>query len=399
MVTLSRHFSYAIDGQLFCRDGVTGTACSSCICPCRKKPVVGKLKLCKSYKPSQRPPAAQAGEPHDPDRNHDLFGQPPDEGPRLRLTLAAPGVLISLTVALALAAYIQERPNTAGLVPDGEFDANRAFADLKRLVSFGPRPPGSGALEQSREFITGQLRAAGAAVVLDTFSAPTPLGPIPMSNIVAKIPGDSSAVVIIAGHYDTKRMNFPFVGVNDGGSSAAFLLEMARVLVRRKNSLTYWLVFFDGEEALQRWSNTDGLYGSRHFAQELSAQGTLNQVRALILVDMIGDAHLDIHRESHSTPWLNDIVFSAAQRLGYGQYFVTSPRAIEDNHASILELGVPAIDILDLDYGPFNLYWHTRYDTVDKCNPASLAIVARVVLATLAALETTLPSRPGGASQ
>ena len=194
-------------------------------------------------------------------------------------------------------------------------------------------------------------------------------------------------------------MTTPFVGANDGGSSAAFLLEMARVLARRGNNVTYWLVFFDGEEALQRWSNTDGLYGSRHFAQELSAQDTLKQVQALILVDMIADAHLDIHREAHSTPWLSDIVFAEAQRFGYGRYFLNSPRAIEDDHVPFLELGVPAVDIIDLDYGPFNLYWHTRYDTVDKCNPASLAIVARVVLATLAALETTLPSRPGGASQ
>ena len=318
--------------------------------------------------------------------------------PRLRLTLAAPGVLISLTVALALAAYIQERPNTAGLVPDGEFDANRAFADLKCLVSFGPRPPGSGALEQSREFITGQLRAAGAAVVLDTFSAPTPLGPIPMTDLVAKIPGTSSAVVIIAGHYDTKRTNFPFVGANDGGSSAAFLLEMASVLSRRKNSLTYWLVFFDGEEALQRWSYTDGLYGSRHFAQGLSAQRTLKKVDALILVDMIADAHLDIHREAHSTPWLTDVVFGEAQRLGYGRYFLNNPNAIEDDHVPFVELGVPAVDIIDLDFGPFNLYWHSRSDTVDKCSPASIAVVARVVLATLVALETHLPFQPGGAS-
>jgi glutaminyl-peptide cyclotransferase len=318
---------------------------------------------------------------------------------RFEAALAASGALASMASSLPLFAFVQARPNVPTLSGDSEFDGERSFTDLKRLVSFGPRPPGSRALEQSREFIAGELHAAGATVALDSFTASTPLGSIPMTNLVAKIPGTSSAVVIIAGHYDTKRTNFPFVGANDGGSSAAFLLEMARVLARRKNSLSYWLVFFDGEEALQRWSNTDGLYGSRHFAQELSAQGTLNQVRALILVDMIGDAHLDIHRESHSTPWLNDIVFSAAQRLGYGQYFVTSPRAIEDDHASILELGVPAIDILDLDYGPFNLYWHTRYDTVDKCNPASLAIVARVVLATLAALETTLPSRPGGASQ
>ena len=280
----------------------------------------------------------------------------------------------------------------------GDFDGERAFADLKRLVRFGPRPPGSRALDQSRQFIIGELRAAGAAVVSDPFTASTPLGPVPMTNLVAKIAGSSSALVIIAGHYDTKRRNFPFVGANDGGSSVAFLLEMAQVLARRRNSVSYWLVFFDAEEALQRWSATDGLHGSRHFAQELSAQGTLSRVRALILVDMIADAHLDIHREAHSTPWLTDVVFAQAQRLGYGRYFLNSPRAIQDDDIPFLELGASAVDIIDLDYGPFNLYWHTRYDTVDKCSLESLAIVARVVLATLAALETTLPFQPRGAS-
>src|SRR6266568_4243642 len=145
---------------------------------------------------------------------------------------------------------------------------------------------------------------------------------------------------------------------------------MARVLARRSSRLTYWLVLFDGEEALQRWSATDGLYGSRHFAQELSGQGILQQVRAMILVDMIADAHLDIRREAHSTQWLTDIVFAQAQRLGYARYFLNSRRAIEDDHVPLLELGVPAVDIIDLDYGPFNLYWHTRYDTVDKCTAA-----------------------------
>jgi Zn-dependent M28 family amino/carboxypeptidase len=193
-----------------------------------------------------------------------------------------------------------------------------------------------------------------------------------MTNLVAKIPGVSSSMVIIAGHYDTKRLETRFVGANDGGSSAAFLLEMARVLVSRKNSPSYWLVFFDGEEALQRWSKTDGLYGSRHFAQELSAQGTLNRVGALILVDMIADAHLDIHREAHSTPWLTDIVFAQAQRLAYGRDFLNKPWPIEDDNIPFLELGVPAIDIIDLDYGPFNLYWHSRYDTEDKCSRRAL---------------------------
>jgi Zn-dependent M28 family amino/carboxypeptidase len=206
------------------------------------------------------------------------------------------------------------------------------------------------------------------------------------------------AVVIIGGHCDAKRTNSPFVGANHGGSSTAFFFGDGARPGPKKNSLSYWLVFFDAEEAPQRWSRSDSLYGSRHFAQELSVQGTLNQVRALILVDIIADAHLDIHREAHSTPWLTDIVFSAAQRLGYGQYFLNSPWAIEDDHIPFLELRVPAIDIIDLDYGPFNLYSHTRSDTVDKCSPTSLAIVARVFLATLAALETNLPSPPKGAS-
>ena len=113
---------------------------------------------------------------------------------------------------------------------------------------------------------------------------------------------------------------------------------------------------------------------------------------------MIADARLDLHREAHSTPWLTDVVFAQAHRLGYGHYFLTSPRAIEDDHVPFLELGVPAVDIIDLNYGRFNLYWHTTYDTVDKCSPASLAMVARVVLATLAALEANLRSQPTGAS-
>ena len=316
---------------------------------------------------------------------------------RFEAALAAFGALASMALVFTVVTFVQARPNVPTMLANSEFDGTRAFADLKWLASLGPRPPGSRALEQSREFIAGQLVVAGATVVRDTFTASTPLGPIPMTNLVAKIPESSSSVVIIAGHYDTKRMEARFVGANDGGSSAAFLLEMARVLARKRPSVGYWLVFFDGEEALQRWSATDGLYGSRHLVQEFSAQGRLNQVRAVILVDMIADAHLDIHREAHSTPWLTDIVIAQAQRLGYARYFLNSPRTIEDDHLPFLELGVPAVDIIDLDYGPFNLYWHTKYDTIEKCSPASLAIVARVVLGTLAALETNSPSQPGGA--
>lgn len=216
-----------------------------------------------------------------------------------------------------------------------------------------------------------------------------------MTNIPAKIPGTNDPIVILAGHYDTKRMATAFVGANDGASSAAFLLEMARVLAQRHNKLTYWLVFFDGEEAVKSWSETDSLYGSRHFAEDLARQRRpQSRIKAVIVVDMIADAHLEIHRESHSTRWLTDVVFTQAQRLGYGRYFVDSPMTVEDDHMPFLELGIPAVDIIDLDYGPFNLYWHTGYDTVDRCNPTSLDIVGDVVRAALEVMESGISTKP-----
>ena len=307
-----------------------------------------------------------------------------------RLVILAALALPSL--ALISLAYIQSRPNTAGVALTGPFDGERAFADLKTLVSFGPRPSGSPALERTRDFITGELRVTGVGVTEDRFVATTPIGPIAMTNIVATIPGASPSIVIIGGHYDTKRMATPFVGANDGGSSAAFLLEMTRVLAHRRNKLTYWVVFFDGEEAVQRWSATDSLYGSRHLAAEVAANGGQRQVKAMILVDMVADAVLDIHRDTNSTRWLQDLVFNQARRLGYGLYFSGASKTIEDDHIPFVRIGIPAVDIIDLDYGPLNLYWHTRYDTISKCSSASLNTVGHVVLATLAAVEASRPN-------
>jgi Zn-dependent M28 family amino/carboxypeptidase len=193
---------------------------------------------------------------------------------------------------------------------------------------------------------------------------------------------------MVAGHYDTKRFeDFRYVGANDGGSSAALLLELARVLASRKNALTYWLVFFDGEEAIRDWTSTDSLYGSRHLVEKLSASGELSRVQAMILVDMIGDANLDIHREGNSTPWLVDTVFNVAKRLGYGRYFPESQIAMDDDHIPFVNAGVSAVDLIDFDYGPNQSYWHSAKDTLEHCSPLSLTIVGRVVAATLNELE------------
>ena len=250
------------------------------------------------------------------------------------------------------------------------FSGARAFEDLTRIVGFGPRPSGSQALARTRQWLTQELRSTGARVEEDSFVASTPIGPIPMTNLIAKFPGTGRGTVLVAGHYDTKRFDeFRFLGANDGGSSAALLLELARVLGPRKNELNYWLVFFDGEEAIRDWSPTDSLYGSRHFVERLSSNGELSRIQAFILVDMVGDAQLRIPREQNSTPWLNGLVFNVAQRLGYGKYFVNSQQAIDDDHIPFVNAGVAAVDLIDFDYGPNHSYWHTAEDTLDHCAP------------------------------
>jgi glutaminyl-peptide cyclotransferase len=274
--------------------------------------------------------------------------------------------------------------------PAGSFNGGRAFADLQHLVSYGPRPAGSPALAEARRWIIAQLKQTGAEVEEDSFTASTPVGAIPMTNLIAKFPGEQSKVVMVAGHYDTKVFkNFRFVGANDGASSAALLLELARDLQGRKHSLTYWLVFFDGEEAVREWTEADSLYGSRHLVQKLSSAGDLGRVQAMILVDMIGDAHLDIERNKESTPWLTDMVFTAAHRLGYTKEFLDSLGTAGDDHIPFINAGVAAVDLIDFDYGPDGSYWHTARDTVDHCSPLSLTIVGRVVLATLDDLDKT----------
>jgi Zn-dependent M28 family amino/carboxypeptidase len=271
------------------------------------------------------------------------------------------------------------------------FDGARAFKDLERLAAVGPRPPGSPAIERARDYITARLAAAGAEVRHDPFTASTPDGPIPMTNIVGVLPGRSARVVIIAGHYDTAWIKgIELVGANDGGSSAAELLELARVLSIRSPLFTYWLVFFDGEEAIERWSTSDSLYGSRHFVETLLGSGKLGDVQAMLLLDMVGGRDPQFRPEANSTPWLRDVVFKGADRLDYRNAFPSGGALpVEDDHLPFLAAGVPAVDIID--FAPFlRGYHHTAEDTIDRCSPDTLAMVGRVVLATLAELERRL---------
>jgi glutaminyl-peptide cyclotransferase len=281
------------------------------------------------------------------------------------------------------------------------FDGRRALRDVERLVGFGPRPPGSAALAQARAYIVGELRHAGWRVREEAFTAQTPNGPIRMVNLIAEWPGRRPEIVAIGGHYDTKVFTtFRFVGANDGGSSTALLLELARALASRHRTAppayTHWLIFFDGEEAQVEWSPTDGLYGSRALAAALRASGELSRLRALVVADMIGDRDLDIRRESASTPWLTDLVWTTARRLGHGGYFLDERQPVEDDHAPFLDAGVAATLLIDFDYGGRrgeNLWWHTPEDTLDKLDAGSLRIVGEVILEALPAIEAELSRR------
>ena len=283
----------------------------------------------------------------------------------------------------------------AKLLPS-PFNEQRAFEDLERFAALGPRPPGSDAHDWTYLLIHRSLLGAGVDVhnvEFDSFKASTPVGEIEMTNVIAKIPGARPEMVILGGHYDTKRMKMRFVGANDGASSTAFLIEMAHVLANRRNRFTYWIVLFDGQEALKDRSASDGLYGSRHFAQSLSAD-QVKQIRAMFNVDMIGDRNLHIRRESHSDSQLTDLIFSDAQDLGYGRYFLERPLSVEDDHVPFVRAGIPAVELISLDYGPFNIFWHTSFDTVGKCSAVSLGIVGRVLLDALDDLESGRMSKP-----
>jgi Zn-dependent M28 family amino/carboxypeptidase len=194
--------------------------------------------------------------------------------------------------------------------------------------------------------------------------------------------------VVIATHYDTLMRVKGFVGANDGGSGTGLLLELANQLRGAKRSgYSMWLVWLDGEEAVRQWSDTDSLYGSRHLAEKWQKDGTISQVKAFLLADMVGDADLNIDRDQNSTPWLEDLVYRAAGKLGYQSHVFARTIEISDDHLPFAKAGVPVADLIDFDYGYNNVFWHTPQDTLDKLSPKSLEITGDVLLETVHLLD------------
>src|SRR5882672_9088594 len=267
----------------------------------------------------------------------------------------------------------------------GGFDGKRAFAHVAKQVSFGPHPSGATTIAQVLDYLFSEWKSFGCNVEIDAFGADTPVGRLPMENILVKIPGEKPSVILLGTHYDTKRLD-NFVGADDGGSSTAVMLELARLLCPQHGKYAVWIAFFDGEEAMKQWSETDSRYGSHQMAARLSISGDIKKVRAFLLADIVGGRKAQFLRESSSTPALIDLVWNTSAKLGYSPLFLNETTSAQDDHDSFLKRGVPAVDVI----GDFmnNGYWHTPQDSLDKISTKTLAIVGHVFLESVKQLQS-----------
>ena len=276
-------------------------------------------------------------------------------------------LLVSAVGWYAYALLSQPEPDSVS------FDGLRAYTNVQTQVAFGPRIPGSDGHAQVQAWMRAELESAGWQVEIQESEA---LGH-PIQNIVAKR-NDVSPQIILGAHYDSRMFadndpdpanhTQPVPGANDGASGVAVLLELARTLP--EDSVSTWLVFFDAEDngRIEGW---DWILGSREFVKNNSLQP-----RAVVIVDMIGDADLNIYKEYNSNPDLTDEIWGVANNLGYGQQFIAEYKfSMTDDHTPFLEAGIPAVDIIDFDYP----YWHTLADTSDKVSAESLEAVGKTL--------------------
>lgn len=266
------------------------------------------------------------------------------------------------------------------------FNGAKALEYAREFVAIGPRWPTGPGHAKAEAFLRAHF--AHDKLEEDTFTADTPIGAVPLHNFIVRFPGKKNGVIVLATHYETNYplRNINFVGANDGAATTGLLMAIADQLRahtaggRELDGYSVWLVFFDGEEAFQQWSQSDSTYGSRHLAAKWGRDGTLPRIKAFLLADMIGDKDLDIQRETNSTDWLVSLVRQAAHKYGYDRYFFQKEESVEDDHLAFVHRGVPSIDVIDLDYGPGNSYHHTAQDSLDKISAHSLTIDGDVFL-------------------
>jgi len=305
-----------------------------------------------------------------------------------------------LLLYLSLAACSQPMDAPVPLDASG-FDSERAWADLMYQVDeLGPRPAGSKTLEETRSWIFKELEGMGLSPIREEFQADTPFGMYRMANIYADFATDAAKkeeadILVLCAHFDTKTLNFRFVGANDGASGVAALLELARVITAQgPRPMTYRFLFLDGEEAMrQTWVDPDNTYGSRHHVEGIAQRAENLRVRACVLLDMVGDIDLQLTRDTFSHADLLEVFFEAARADGLGDHVDGPPIPIKDDHLPFQRFEIPACDLIDFSYGEDNEHWHKITDIPKNCSRESLGVIGRIVLLGLPAVEQRFKTR------
>ncbi len=277
-------------------------------------------------------------------------------------------------------------PAPAALEP-GLVNGTAALTEACSLANVYPRDAGTPGAREAAEYLLARLQTIDIQSSIDLFEDACPGGTATFRNVIGIIPGRQGATdwIVLGSHYDTKAgISAPFEGANDSASSSGLLLELAR-LIRAGAPLPFntMVAFFDGEECQKRYGPHDGIHGSRHLARTLLADGRAPLVRAVIILDMVGDRDLSVTLPRNGTPALLSAAFRAAAAEGVRDKFSLYPSDMLDDHQPFLECGMPAVDIIDFEYGSApgkNDYWHTPADTTDKLSAGSLATVGRVTV-------------------
>jgi Zn-dependent M28 family amino/carboxypeptidase len=290
--------------------------------------------------------------------------------------------------SLLLLSLLFLAPPASAQAPTGQ----SIYALTQQFLAVAPkRFNGSPGHLAAESFIRDHFKpeAAKGNLETDEFTAQTPAGPQALRNYIVKYPGKKDGIIVLASHYETNYplKDIPFVGANDGACTTALLISLGQYFrAHPPQGYSIWLVFDDGEEAVQSWSASDSLYGTRHLAAKWSANGTLPKIKAFLLADMIGDKDLNIDFDEESTPWLRDLLKVAARNTGHSAYIYKNDiPGLGDDHIPFKQRGVPVLDLIDIDYGPRSEalpdgYHHTQYDTLDKISPKSLQISADLFL-------------------
>lgn len=273
------------------------------------------------------------------------------------------------------------------------FDGARAFEETARFVAVGPKHSGSPGAVRAAEHIAARLTALGYTPEIDAFEDRTPLGPVMFRNVLARTggvePRPDARIILLGAHYDTKYGIPDFVGANDSGSGVGALLELARVLrlAPPPPGIEVRFAFFDGEEARIAYGPRDGLHGSRRHAARAVGEGWAKRVAAVVILDMIGDRDLQLTLPRNGTPALVQAVFRAAHAEGERDRVRWLRQDILDDHVPFLDRGMPAVNLIDFEYGTapgLNDLWHTPDDTLDRISAESLGLVTRLTLRLLA---------------